>query len=284
MFDVRQGTSDDFATIKGLIQEAADWLQLKGTDQWARPWPSERKKDQRILRSLRTGRTWLISDEHGVIATITCHPDANKWLWRRSERKERAVYVSRLIVSRYVKGQQIGTELINWTGKWARLQYGAEWVRIDVWTTNRDLRGYYERQGFQFQRISRPLRYCFRYPSGALFQKPTAGLESCPTPRLLTEPALKAPEAARPAAGIEPGDQHLAVPAAAPARYALAAAAATLAVLASAGSLFFRGRRPGRLRPRGPAGLSAASPWPAATSADDEQLADHKADLPRIAR
>jgi hypothetical protein len=37
---IRPAVMDDMETIIGMIAEAAAWLGIKGTDQWASPWPS----------------------------------------------------------------------------------------------------------------------------------------------------------------------------------------------------------------------------------------------------
>jgi hypothetical protein len=54
---------------------------------------------------------------------------------------------------------------------------GAEWLRVDVWTTNERLQHYYLKQGFTYVRtVVLP-----HNPSGALFQRPA---QRVPTPRL----------------------------------------------------------------------------------------------------
>ena len=54
---------------------------------------------------------------------------------------------------------------------------GADWLPVDVWTTNEHLQHYYLRQGFTYVRtVVLP-----HNPSGALFQRPA---ERVPTPHL----------------------------------------------------------------------------------------------------
>jgi GNAT superfamily N-acetyltransferase len=173
VLQIRQATTADMQAIIGLIDEASAWLGLKGTDQWAQPWPSRRARDHRVRRGLRSGRTWIVSDQDCIVATVTGCQGANlPMLWDRTERAESAVYVSRLIVNRRAAGQGIGANLIDWVGARAWHEWGARWIRIDVWTTNQDLHKYYETQGFHFRRICDDANY----PSGALFQKSTSSL------------------------------------------------------------------------------------------------------------
>jgi hypothetical protein len=134
----------------------------------------------------------MVEDDGLPVATITCRPHGSPRLWTQSQRSDLAVYVSRLIVSRSYAGSGLGAELINWAGKWARQQYGARWIRIDVWTTNIALHSYYKRQEFRF------LKFCedAEYPSAALFQKATASSEAAHIPRLKQVPDLVKPSRA----------------------------------------------------------------------------------------
>ena len=175
--------------ILGFIEEAANWLGSKGTDQWAKPWPNEVERDERVKRGIADGCTWIVEDGQNPVATISCRATGNPRLWRGPEQRDRAVYVSRLIVRRACAGMDLGNELLNWAGLWAAIQYGAQWIRIDVWTTNVMLHNYYEKRGFRF------LRFCedVEYPSAALFHKATAGISAADAPRLHEIPELRRP-------------------------------------------------------------------------------------------
>jgi hypothetical protein len=70
----------------------------------------------------------------------------------------------------------LGAELPDWGGTKAADE-GADWLRVDVWTTNERLQHYYLRQGFTYVRtVVLP-----HNPSGALFQRPA---QRVPTPHL----------------------------------------------------------------------------------------------------
>jgi GNAT superfamily N-acetyltransferase len=187
ILQVRRGAADDFELILAMIDEAATWLRDKQTDQWARPWPSRAARDERVRRGLRDGGTWIV-EEHGVpIATITYRPTGNLRLWTRRERRQPSVYVSRLIVRRSHAGLGIGEALVDWAGLRALRDWGAQWIRIDVWTTNVALHNYYEKRGFHFCRVAEvkeiPNRNGHnggpdRWPSAALFQMPTDDVDA----------------------------------------------------------------------------------------------------------
>jgi len=192
MLRVRLAVTSDLKFILYFIDEAADWLRAKGIDQWNSPWPNDAERDARVKRGLEGHRTWIVEDDGIPVATITCRPDANPDLWTESEQDDLAVYVSRLVVSRSYARLGVGAELLNWIGMWARKQYGARWIRIDVWTTNIALHSYYQKEGFRF------LRFCddVDYPSAALFQRSTAGIRSTDVPRLKEKPKLIKPDKA----------------------------------------------------------------------------------------
>jgi GNAT superfamily N-acetyltransferase len=188
MLHVRPAVTSDLKLILRMIDEAADWVRTKDTDQWEKPWPSEQERDERVGRGLAAGRTWIVEDDGIPVATITCEPEASPVGWTESEQVEPAAYVSRLVVSRSHAGREIGAELINWAGRWAGRQYGARWIRIDVWTSNIALHRYFENLGFWFVRFG--IMGC---PSAALFQKQTANISSTSTPRLMEQPHLIRP-------------------------------------------------------------------------------------------
>jgi GNAT superfamily N-acetyltransferase len=166
---LRRATERDHDVIIRLIDAAAEWLKSKNTDQWAQPWPSIEDRSHRILRDLRSAKTWIVWHGREPAATITTDA-ADSPIWPPETLQDRAVYVCRLVVSRSHSGQGLGAALLDWAGLRARQRYGARWVRVDVWTTNKALHAYYERQGFQPCGLSKAID---DYPSAALFQKAT---------------------------------------------------------------------------------------------------------------
>jgi hypothetical protein len=169
-------TPENLKAILGLIEEARGWLALKDTDQWANPWPDERARDDRVLRGLRGGKTWIVWDGDIAAATVTLTPRKNDAVWSTPactcNLAERAVFIHRLITARRYAGLELGADLIDWAGLRGQRLYGAKWIRIDVWSTNKRLHDYYVKRGFE------PCGFCAdpSYPSGALFQKPVSAI------------------------------------------------------------------------------------------------------------
>jgi GNAT superfamily N-acetyltransferase len=166
---LRRASERDLDVIISMIDAAAGWLRTKNTDQWSQPWPSEEDRSHRILRDLRARKTWIAWDEGLPVATITADSQGNL-IWPAETRREPAVYVCRLVVSRGHAGRNLGAGLLDWVGLRALQRYAARWVRVDVWTTNVALHAYYQRRGFDFYGFCEAVA---EYPSAALFQKPT---------------------------------------------------------------------------------------------------------------
>ena len=163
-------------TVLGLIEDARSWLWTKETDQWENPWPNAAARDERVLAALKGGKTWIVWDGDIAAATVTITTRRNAAVWSKpactADLAERAVFIHRLITSRKHAGSGLGAELIDWAGLRGGREYGAKWIRIDVWTTNTGLHDYYKSKGF------RPCGACADpdYPSGALFEKPVMGI------------------------------------------------------------------------------------------------------------
>jgi len=164
-------TEAAFRVIVALIDEAAIWLDGKGTDQWAKPWPTRADRDGRIQTSLTAGKTWICWDRETPAATVTADLDHDPyWASEYSRTTSRAVYVHRLVVAREYGGLRLGASLLDWAGRTAWLAHGARNIRISAWTTNEALHQYYERQGFD----RRGYHADDGYPSGARFEKATS--------------------------------------------------------------------------------------------------------------
>lgn len=175
-------TPADLDAILGLIEEASRWLKGKGKDQWAEPWPSREQRDARVLKGLVNRKTLIVRQGDTAVATVTMANWHNPKVWVKgsctANLTERAVYLHRLITARKYAGHRLGESLINSAERLARAKYGAQRTRIDVWTTNTDLHGYYQKLGFK------PCGKCPdpSYPSGALFERPIVPRRSMPLP------------------------------------------------------------------------------------------------------
>jgi GNAT superfamily N-acetyltransferase len=171
---IARANTQHLETVLGLIEDARSRLWTKDTDQWEKPWPNRTERDARVLAGLKNEKTWIVWDGDIAAATVTLTTKRNTAVWSKpactADLAERAVFIHRLITSRKYAGQGLGAELIDWAGLRGGREYGAKWIRIDVWTTNTGLHDYYMNKGF------RPCGTCAdsEYPSGALFEKRVA--------------------------------------------------------------------------------------------------------------
>ena len=180
--DTSTGTETNTPTgnlkvVLGLIEEARKWLPTKGTNQWAIPYPDPHGKLAQVRQGIKGGNTWIVWHEGTPAATVTLSARRNKHVWTKDstscDLSERAAFVNRLITARDFAGLGLGAELINWAGLRGRQEWGAKWIRIDVWATNEKLHEYYRNTGF-----TRCGTYVDpAYPSGALFQKPMSSID-----------------------------------------------------------------------------------------------------------
>jgi len=118
-FTLRLATPGDFDEVLGLVREAAEWLRTtKDTDQWAAPWPDPTGLRERITHDLLKGKAWLVWDDATVAATITTDTEEPLYLndhpvWP-AHKREPALYVRRVIVSRSYAGHGLGAALLDW--------------------------------------------------------------------------------------------------------------------------------------------------------------------------
>jgi hypothetical protein len=196
-FRLRLATPGDLKGIFWLLDGAAAWLRTtKDTDQWEKPWPTREARDARVRAGVENGETWIVLDGSDPMGTITITPRPNPYVWSNPSSacrlSERAVYVHRLATARNHAGLGgLGSALLDWAGRKGQRLYGAQWIRIDVWSSNRALHHYYVKRGF-LSCGECPDR---RYPSGALFQKSVAPIAESGFPWFAE--TLPAPAAAR---------------------------------------------------------------------------------------
>jgi hypothetical protein len=183
-----EATDDNLNAILRLIRQASGWLKDMGTDQWQNPWPNREGRDARVWRGLEVGATWIVWAGERPAATVTVAQNPNMEVWKNANcnRGDPAVYAHRLIIDRQFAGFGLGAQLIDWTGLYGQSRWEAEWIRIDVWSTNKGLHEYYMNKGFEPCGIAPDPDY----PSGMLFQKPVLKISE-PISPLFTE--AKAP-------------------------------------------------------------------------------------------
>ncbi|MFE6064782.1 GNAT family N-acetyltransferase [Streptomyces sp. NPDC056431] len=143
---IERATADDLDVLLAFRKEAALWLTALGTDQWQRPYPADK-----LLSTIEAGVVFMVRDGSVTAATITLTPEAEEGLWSDQELHEESRFVNKLTVARTHAGQELGGRLLDWAGDQA-YRSGAQWLRLDAWTTNKPLQDYYLRHRFEHVR------------------------------------------------------------------------------------------------------------------------------------
>jgi GNAT superfamily N-acetyltransferase len=137
--------------IVAFRDQATAWLASKDIDQWQEPWPTPDLMLEGMLANIEAGETFIVwDDNHTPAATITINRWAKPELWTEEEAAEPALYAYKVTVDRAYGGQGLGAELLAWAGSRAGDE-GADWLRVDVWTTNEHLQHYYLKQGYHLR-------------------------------------------------------------------------------------------------------------------------------------
>ena len=170
MMKVRLADQAETGVILALRREAALWLAEQGSDQWRLPYPSAEGMTERITASIRAGETWIVEEAGHLLATITVNDSTDEGLWTSDEIRT-ALFAHRMILDRSIAaGRGIGSEMLDYAGELAERR-GREWLRLDCWTTNRQLHNYYLSQGFEHVRTVQGhysgSAACFQRPASA---------------------------------------------------------------------------------------------------------------------
>jgi hypothetical protein len=189
---MRQAKRADFNTIEQMFDNAKERLRKLGTDQWSTDWSDEvgHGRMDRVRCSIKEGTAWLAefrSDDTAnpgmlTVATVTIEKTGSSKVWTAAELAAfPSVYLSRLVIAEEVGGFHIGSAIIDWAGRWARNKYGAQRVRIDVWTANFALHNYYRDRKFYESGVVPD----DEYPARQRFERPTS-IEANLGPEVLT--------------------------------------------------------------------------------------------------
>ena len=169
MVNIQLAMDADVDDIARLRREAAEWLAEIGSDQWSSAGIDDAEFNRRVRSSIAEGETWVACDDRDkTLATIAIDDQSNPGLWT-DEELEDSLIIHRMIKARSAPSG-IGTALIQHAEQVAARR-GAQWLRLDAWTTNTALHDYYRRAGFEHVRTVSGHHTC----SAALFARRVPG-------------------------------------------------------------------------------------------------------------
>ncbi len=143
IYRIRRAGSDDVTIVLELGARATSWLGACGSDQWQYP-----PRIDRIEGSIAARELWLVDDAAGqTVATVTVDRHADPEFRWKSDTPADALYLHQLVVNRAAAGRQLGVALLDWASRRAAAA-GGRWIRLDAWTSNKELQTYYADQGW----------------------------------------------------------------------------------------------------------------------------------------
>ena len=178
----RQAGPDDQVVVLEILNEAAEWLRLRGIEQWPAHFNTADWRSNRIGKYIDSGESWLVLVDGEPAATFNltdqADPDyAAGW----PDGTKNALYIYRMAVRRKWAGYDLGTFILDWAEARAACEDKA-WLRLDCHRRNRTLQEFYERRGFA--RVNTLITTIddrgtpYTRGSGALYQRPTANAAS----------------------------------------------------------------------------------------------------------
>jgi len=139
---VRQAQAHDAATVRSILQEAADWLTSRGTPMWR---DDELAQDV-IEAHVAKGLFWL-AEVDGEPAGCIRFQTEDKQFWPDIPPGESA-FLHRLAVLRKQAGGVVSAAMMQWAKEHAAA-LGKQYLRLDCESTTVKLRELYERNGFR---------------------------------------------------------------------------------------------------------------------------------------
>ncbi|MCX7005962.1 MAG: GNAT family N-acetyltransferase [Kiritimatiellaeota bacterium] len=138
---IRQASAADSAQVSAVLQEAARWLEERGTPMWR----GDELQPDRIAAAVAAGEFFVAECDGAVAGTLKFQLE-DKLFWPDVPPDE-AAFIHRLAVRRVFAGGAVSAALMNWAVERAR-QLDKKFLRLDCEASRSRLRAVYERFGF----------------------------------------------------------------------------------------------------------------------------------------
>jgi GNAT superfamily N-acetyltransferase len=154
------------AEVHDVLHSAAEDLHRRGIDQW--PDGSPNFEPAALATQIRRGEFWMVRDRALLpVAVIAVSYRGDPDFWTPAELAAHAVYLSKAAILPRLRGLGLGASLFRWAVDLGWRE-GTDVVRLDAWSANKQLHGYYQARGWRFIRNDPPEGR----RSGALFDRP----------------------------------------------------------------------------------------------------------------
>ncbi len=143
----------DLEKTYGIILECSDWLKSKGIKQWNPPYPKNL-----FEKDIKDGNVYYFSKNGKLCGTCTLSKNPPFYYpagLRNLQKHE--IYISRLAVSRGLKGRGIGKKLLHEIESYCKSN-GIRKIKLDAIKSNKFLHEYYSSVGFNKIKEFKPLK------------------------------------------------------------------------------------------------------------------------------
>ncbi|MGH8986711.1 MAG: GNAT family N-acetyltransferase [Acidimicrobiia bacterium] len=163
---VVHATVDQSGAVRELRDDLAIWMIERGIEQWR---PGDLPLEW-VQECVSQGWVYVVLRDDELIGSVTVVWD-DPLVW--GEQQEPAGYIHMLMVDRQFAGRGIGRAVLGWAERSVQRSGGAL-ARLDCARGNSELRGYYERAGYQLVKY-RDFPDVDSALETALYEKPLRG-------------------------------------------------------------------------------------------------------------
>lgn len=146
---VRQAEPEDKIAIDALLKQAAQWLQMKGSNQWSGILKGEDKHN--TSEAIKRGEVFVGMMDDQMAGMFVLWGHQSNWdqeLWGKDS-SDAYGYLHRLSVQRSFSGRGIAQQLLSEAKNHAK-QSGFSAVRLDCIAENAYLNQLYQEAGFNY--------------------------------------------------------------------------------------------------------------------------------------
>jgi ribosomal protein S18 acetylase RimI-like enzyme len=140
-YQIIDTTESDLPFIYWMFDEAAAYQQKNN-------YPVLKDYDKSVLaEDIQLSRQYkiLIDDQIACIFSVC---DSDELFWREKE-KNNAIYLHRIVVNPYHKGQKQFQKILDWAIQHAK-EKRRRFIRLDTWANNPNIIAYYQSFGFKW--------------------------------------------------------------------------------------------------------------------------------------
>ncbi len=143
---IRPARPEDLDLVMGILSDACRWLHARGIQQWPDPIPPS--EWQVMALTIAAGDVYLAFLPDGRAVGTFRFQWRDQELW--GEDSSRAGYIHDFAIHDSVRGNGVGTAMLEWAKEHFRSQ-GKQFLRLDCVAHNPGLNRYYRKLGLTYR-------------------------------------------------------------------------------------------------------------------------------------